>query len=167
MSFAKTLLIGTEAGFNRNGSPARLNVFVTVKFDGSRLSITGVSGPMASGDCKGSAGQCVNAVRSVDDFAAGWDASSAARLATIWDRWHLNDTVPGTPRQMEWIRANTFPGYPMEYYVWAVEGLTAAGLNPDQGYKYGSAWLTEQVPDTILAELQAMPDSLIPNPWRQ
>lgn len=45
--------------------------FVKVKFDGDRLSITGVVGPMWNGNCKGACGQCVEEIRAGEPVK-GW-----------------------------------------------------------------------------------------------
>ena len=38
------------------------------------------------------------------------------------------------------------------------EALAAAGLNPDaDGYRYGTAWQREDIPDDVTAWLQALP----------
>lgn len=67
--------------------------FVKVEFDNGRLSISGVIGPMANGNCKGSAGQCVDEIRNgtpVND----WTPEMLKKLCDIWDEWHLNDMRP-------------------------------------------------------------------------
>lgn len=60
--------------------------FVTITWDGKRLSITGVEGPKANGDASGSCGQL--------------DVSRHnPRLAELWARWHLNDMRAGCEHQ--------------------------------------------------------------------
>jgi hypothetical protein len=39
----------------RPGGTVRGSVFCRIQYDGKRLSITGVEGPMRNGDCRGSA----------------------------------------------------------------------------------------------------------------
>ena len=49
--------------YTRRGNEDVTRAFCKIEFDGTRLSITGVIGPMPSGNCRGSAGQCVDAIR--------------------------------------------------------------------------------------------------------
>jgi len=80
------------------------------------------------------------------------------RIVEVWKRWHLNDMRAGSPAQEEWLR---------EYgrgrdYTETLERLANVGLAWDNdvdgypdGYKYGSAWLTEELPDEIIAEVES------------
>lgn len=49
--------------YTRSGNEATARAFCKIQFEDSRLSITGVIGPMPSGNCRGGAGQCVDAIR--------------------------------------------------------------------------------------------------------
>jgi hypothetical protein len=84
------------------GTTASGLLFVTIKWDGTRLSFTGVEGPQRSGNCVGSVGQCFRALDDVVSFADGWDAVRARVLRGLWDRWHLNDMRPGCIHQRRW-----------------------------------------------------------------
>lgn len=80
-----------------NGKTAR--AFAKIEFsDDGRLSICGVIGPMGNGDCKGSAGQCVDSIREGKP-CDGWDEEMLARFCDIWDEWHLNDMHPECEHQ--------------------------------------------------------------------
>jgi hypothetical protein len=72
----------------------RAAVFVTVEWDGRRLSLTGVEGPKSNGDAVGSCGQvtlgCADHVNRIPEYD---------RLAEVWDRWHLNDMRAGCEHQ--------------------------------------------------------------------
>jgi hypothetical protein len=144
----------------------RCSLFVTVKWDGSRLSITGVEGPNRNGNAVGGCGQ-VGISRNIVP-AKGWTPSMVRALRSAWDRWHLNDMNAGTPAQMEHLRTH---GGPMEYGV-ACDTLKAAGLltvpdprDPSKPYTYGQAWLTEPVPEDVLSMLASLPPSPKPHPW--
>lgn len=208
-------------------------IFVTVDWDGKRLSFTGVEGPKANGDATGSCGQL--------------DVSKhSPRLATLWERWHLNDMRAGCEHQradavfkttaaltlqpLTWgpkyheLRKQALSGgmAPMDALNWRetvkmVEALTmghgkpahpkrwgsvgdkllisglvkvekteerpATQVNvaehpegllmkacPTCGYKYGSKWLHEDVPEEVLRELHDMgPDATekLPKCWRR
>ncbi len=88
------------------------DVFVQVEHDGRRLSLHGVVGPKANGDCSGSCGQIVDTLRGMTagaKFAPGWGVKSCARLVELWDRWHLNDMRPGCEHQEAEKRAHPLP----------------------------------------------------------
>jgi hypothetical protein len=137
-------------------------VFVTIKWETPRLSITGVEGPKANGDCWGGAGQIQ---LEPQHPAPGWQTDDVERLQAVWDRWHLNDMRAGTPAQQACLAEHEFPGYPINHFDWAQAVLDRAGLQPDGGYRYGSAWLTEEVPDDVLDYLWSLPNTLRAHPW--
>ena len=140
------------------------SLFVTVEWDGSRLSLTGVEGPKANGDAKGSCGQCVGSIDDLTTYAPEWDKAKAERLKGLWERWHLNDMRAGSPAQEEFLRANPVTAaYPETHYDKATEALDAAGLNPEGG-RYGHRWNFEEVPASVVAELFAFPVADVPLP---
>ena len=106
-------------------------------------------------------GQCV------DDVAALFpDDKKAQRMAEIWKRWHLNDRTAGSPAQEQWLREHPIDPkeivYPKSHYEEACKRLAAVGLNPDPGftykglpYRYGHAWLREEIPADIKAEIES------------
>lgn len=161
---------GEMADFSRQyrlGIHADGSVYVDVLWRDGRLSITGVIGPDARGDARGSCGQIVDHLRDDIKFAEGWDRETVDRLADIWERWHLNHCTAGTQRQEEHLRTlkGQFPGYPMSHYEWAKEELAKVGLQPDDGYSYGSAWLHEEVPAEIIDWLANLPEGDKVSPW--
>jgi len=74
-----------------------LYVEVKLKVDGEKrtLSLTGVVGPRANGNCRGSCGQVVDTLTETG-FAPsdGWTPEMVAHLAEVWDRWHSNNMRP-------------------------------------------------------------------------
>lgn len=153
-------------------------LFVTIQWQHERnqmweLSLCGVEGPKANGNCAGGAGQC-----GIDeDFAPGdyWDDQMVGRLRDIWDRWHLNGMRPGSPNQEDWKRANPYDRdrHGHDHYAWVTGALTQAGLNPDPNfaradgkpYRYGSAWLYEEVPADVLEWLYHLPPAVTDHQW--
>ena len=96
-------------------------------------------------------GQCVDQVA-----AYAPHDKKARRMVAVWERWHLNDMKAGTLAQEQYLREHPVTAvYPESHYEKASEALTAAGLNPDNGYKYGSAWLREELPADVLAEIRS------------
>lgn len=140
-------------------------VFVTIRWEPPRLSISGVEGPNQNGNAAGACGQ----LRLDPTYAApGWEADDVAQLDATWRRWHLNDMRAGSPAQEQWLRDHPDRPSPLEYFPWACEQLAAAGLHPDpdhDDYRYGSAWLSEDVPDEILDYLWALPNTTRAHPW--
>jgi hypothetical protein len=156
-------------------------VFVEIQYgaDG-RLSITGVEGPMSNGDARGSCGQIREEVGNVRVFEAGWTPAMVARLVEVWDRWHLNDMQAASPRQRAWLELYPVHAtYPESHYELTCAALAEAGLNPDEdhtptipnvdttdGYRYGSAWLREDVPADVIEFLESLPTSdSLPTEW--
>ena len=222
MGFERTTLVGrTEYG----------PVYVTAKWDGRRLSLTGVEGKR-SGDAAGGCGQITNTLTKLTRYAEGWDAARVAELATIWDKWHLNDMRAGCEHQRaNWTNRHdklevisykltsaalqqrkaartaaadaALKGVPLQitataralaelvdwyserfqppdadsplsgcYEVAKHETRLAGWVTPAEhpagilgkpcevcGYKYGTAWLHEDVPAAVVQWLEAMPDS--------
>lgn len=72
-------------------------------------------------------------------------------LCTIWNRWHLNGLCAGTRAQRDYLREHPPepPFYPTSHYEKACKILKAADLYVDRGYKYGSAWLVEPLPEDV------------------
>jgi len=128
---------------------------VAIKWGSKRLSITGVEGPLANGNCRGGCGQVHEKAEHINR------EPFYARLMKIWERWHLNDLCAGSPAQEMWLRDHPVTAaYPESHYEKASDALTAAGLNPDPnagGYEYGSAWLHEDVPQDVIDWLFALP----------
>lgn len=100
-------------------------------------------------------GQCV-------DTVAAYFPNNAKvqRMLAIWQDWHLNDMMAGSPAQTAWLKANE-SAHRCDY-VSACTQLTEAGINPDQGYlyngkpyKYGSAWLKRELPADVVAEIES------------
>lgn len=88
------------------------------------------------------------------------------RLRALAKRWHLNGLKAGSRAQESVIASMRPAEYPESHYDKACRELGYLGLyadtrtNPDfnggNGYKYGSAWLYEPLPDTFEAELNAI-----------
>ena len=98
------------------------------------------------------------------------------KFFAVWERWHLNDLTAGSPAQEEFLRTHAAEwetykanaGSIPSHYTWACKVLATAGLHPDpghNGYRYGSAWLKEEVPEDVLAWLRALPDTDVMPAW--
>jgi hypothetical protein len=85
------------------------------------------------------------------------------RFLDIWDRWHLNDTRPGTPEQMDYVR-NYRKNHARANYEEICSALKNAGLYEivqadGTLYKYGHSWLFTPVPADVLQFLDSLPVS--------
>lgn len=159
--FKKLLMIGT--------SPDTGRIFVELNYsEDGELSLMGIEGPTQRGYAKGSVGQ-IDLTTHIDElkFADGWSREMVLELAGIWKRWHLNHLRAGSPTQSKFIRER--PELFDNDYSRTLEVLTSFGLQPDpeNGYRYGSAWLKEDVPEPVLDLLAALPETteLLPGQW--
>lgn len=123
-----------------------MQVTITYKSDG-QLSIMG-SGRHGSGQ--------VSEYLTKDNPAPGFTRKDCFRLKQVWKRWHLNHMRAGTPKQEEavrnWRKTADDPSYED-----ACKMLESIGLLTDNGYRYGTGWLKEEVPLDILEWLFKLP----------
>lgn len=166
VAFKKVLRLGRiDLGLGRNG-----NLYCKVESDGEKLSFVGVIGPDRHGHARGGAGQIIIEFKEYDHRghmtldaiipAPRWTPALIRQFFDAWDRWHVNNMKAGTPAQERYLRDNPIEAvYPESHYDKASAALAAAGLNPDNGYKYGSAWLSEDVPEDVLTFLCGLPDT--------
>jgi len=130
------------------------------------LSICGVEGPKANGDCKGSCGQIHDSIL-INTFADGWDSEKLAKFINVWEKWHLNDMNAGTPKQKkaieEWEKNNRYD------FEEACKHLTKIGVYVDkhngENYRYGTQWLYEEIPTEVLEFLENLPESKVTPAW--
>ena len=219
------------------------DAFAKITYADGKLSITGVIGPYASGNCAGSAGQCVDEIRKGKPVD-GWTREMLNRFCDAWDKWHLNDMRAYCAHQKElgWDEMAHEPmtlyhyklnsgalkkqseakddavqhlktGVPFvpspeqtfyanlqyflniytpideergKYYEPHKDILTKSTTEtktrgwvrfdedergilcrpcPVCGYKYGSAWLKEDVPEDVLEFLRGLPDTKVRPAW--
>lgn len=154
-------------------------VYVTIEYTEGRLSMTGVEGPLSNGNCKGGCGQ----------IEMGIDASylqrlnvnpklsvlKVRRLLGYWRKWHLNDMRAGCQHQRDagWEDVRIDPEeLPHSSANRDEKGILATWVPPDEhiegllgrkcvacGYKYGTAWLHEDVPEDVLRWLRDLPET--------
>jgi len=126
------------------------NVYAHIYYHNEALSITGVEGPLESGNCLGSCGQIVDSLVDFENFADGWNEARIQDFAGVWDQWHLNDLKAECQHQR--ALGQTWKTHPSS------ECETC-------GYVLGSAWLTEAIPDAILKYLDKLPYSTKKPAW--
>lgn len=128
---------------------ALYNAFVQIIYDNGILTIRGVIGPLQGGNCRGSCSQCQDEIR--DGIPKPpWTKEMVDKLCDIWDHWHLNDMRAGCEHQ----RALGWKG---KSYI--------CKPCPVCGYKYGTAWLKEEVPTDVIKWLESLPESEIKPAW--
>jgi len=82
-------------GLSENGQ-----VYCRIEVDDKgTLSISGVEGPLALGNCRGSCGQ----IRGVEikSFSKGWNQEMLRKFYEIWKEWHLNDMQAACEHQQK------------------------------------------------------------------
>lgn len=84
-------------------------------------------------------GQSIDTVRRVaahGTLAPGWTYKRVLKLCNIWERWHLNGLRPGCEHQraLGWTSYDDHPSEPC----------------PICGYKYGTAWHYEPLPQDVI-----------------
>lgn len=89
-------------------------------------------------------GQCLDSI--AKEYPTNRELAEIVRL---WKLYHLNDMNAGTPLQSAYLK--TLGKY--QGYEWACEELEKVGLYNHDGYKYGSAWLFNKIPQTELNKI--------------
>ena len=100
----KVLRLGTSKTYGGR----TFSVFAKVKYDGERLSIVGVEGPLPTGNALGGCGQIHDTILG-DDFVpnSAMGQPMVDDFIALWKRYHLNDMHSGCEHQraMGWTYA--------------------------------------------------------------
>jgi hypothetical protein len=129
-----------RVGLLDTGYKSKAVVTVRIKWDGTRLSLVGdIKRPGAS-DIDGG-GQIHDHLAEIEDIDLSIPAADRDRLKIEWQRWHLNDMRAGCTHQRD--------------ARWNMDQLSQPC--PVCGYRFGSAWLTEPVPEEIVEWLRTFP----------
>lgn len=140
-----------------DGTKLPVFIEICIEFSGTwprqkieRFSMHGVVAPMKNGDAKGSCGQIYDEIREsvfekTLEYSKGWDEVSVLGLLRLWDDYHLNDLQAGCEHQraLGWKSYDEHPSEPC----------------PTCGYKYGSSWLTKEVPSKVIEVVRNMPEA--------
>lgn len=154
----KTVMPGTLDG---------QDIFIKIEFSNKKLSI--------SGTCKNSSGQIDSDLRKDLDKIkfkqpfGFWTKEKLNKLLRIWEEYHLNDLEPACEhqRELKWKDIRIDPAeLPSSIANRDEKGILASWVYekdhpkgflckpcPTCGYKYGSAWLTREVPADVLVWL--------------
>jgi len=157
--FEKVVRVGTIPQYMR----PKTNLFVKIEYKNKKLSISGVIGPLRSGNATGGCGQIDmefahrdqkdNDLRykfedlihpSQIDYAKSWTDTMWLDLLDAWKKWHLNDMNAECEHQKalgkNWENS---PG----------------DVCPICKWKLGHGWKKETVPPAILRFLISLPDT--------
>lgn len=96
-------------------------------------------------------GQCVDTVREI-----GKHLPWVGELCDIWERWHLNNMISGCREQRDALKSPEFKARVAkthDHYNESRAFLAEEGLLVCNGYSWGSAWLTEIIPDEVVKRL--------------
>lgn len=153
----------TTAHF-RVGTLDRRQVWIDVELTDERLSISGeiVARPGVEPDA---CGQITDVLRDPGlKPAAGWTRAQLDELAAIWDRWHLNNMQAACPHQrriaarmgrephqvfatpFDLTHRREIPSYDAMH---GKQITYARVFCPICGYGYGTAWLREELPQSV------------------
>ena len=141
------------------------NLYCKIELNDGKLSISGVEGPLPSGNALGSCGQIDMHPWNFKKLNKGWTPSLVNKFRKTWSEWHLNDMVAGSPKQELAINAWKLGGANYEYKA-ACAMLEKLGILEDDSYiyegkpyKYGSAWLRKELPNEVISFLASLPKS--------
>lgn len=163
-------------------------IFCKIKINDGKLSISGVIGPKKNGDSIGSSGQIDMGFKHRNDeddsdrnfilinpdeikFSNGWGQEMWWDFLDIWGKWHLNDSRSGCEhqRKAEWgkkkveIENNITRKIEKKSTGWLYEKEHPEGVLckacPECGYKYGTAWLKEELPQEVINFLEKLPET--------
>lgn len=134
------------------------------------LSITGSIWNNLRTDCL----SCGQNLETIADFFP--NNKRVERIVAIWKRWHLNGMKSGCAHQIAegWDKRPIDPSKPTDAYVdqgdghrgWNMliwlprsekhpNGLLGAPC-PTCGYKFGTSWLVERLPDDVIKEIREL-----------
>lgn len=157
-------------------------LFLRLELANGVFNCSGVEGPLADGNCKGSCGQCLDAL----DRLIGKHLPNelVRQLGYVWRRWHLNNMRAGCEHQRKagWDQIPIDPDKPLDAYgkfagdvptwnmaIWVYKKDHPAGLLmepcPECGYRYGSQWLREPLPENFQEWFDSLPETQRKPAW--
>lgn len=77
----------------------------------------------------------------------------AEKIVNWWRKYHLNDMHAGTPKQEEALNKAGITNWADDYDI-CRKYLASIGLLYDNGYKFGSSWLKEEIPANDLQDIK-------------
>ena len=88
--------------------------------------------------------------QAIDEIAKAYKGNPLAeKICYWWRKYHLNDKHAGTKRQEDLLKYCKSHGYKEQ-----CDFLEKHSMLFDNGYKYGSAWLKEEIPANDLQDIK-------------
>lgn len=101
---------------------------------------------------------CIRGGQCLDEITKYIKDPVFAEIYNLWKKYRLNDMHAGTPKQEAALSAH-FPKDQYISYVDKTKYLESIGLYEDDGYRYGSSWLYERIPDDALNRIKQLINS--------
>jgi hypothetical protein len=108
------------------------------------LHITGIEGPLKSGNAIGDQGQLILNGLVIENLASDWTPEMLSTFRFVWDRWHLNHANAQCEHQRQ--LGQTWTTHPSSKCITC-------------GYVLGSQWLCEALPETVVSFLESLPET--------
>lgn len=147
------------------------NLYCKIEIENGKLSISGVEGPLPSGNALGSCGQIDMHQWEFKKYSKGWDSVKVKQFRKVWSDYHLNDMQAGSPKQTLAIEAWKLGGAVYSYES-ACAMLKELGILIDESYihngkpyQYGTAWLSKELPSEIISFLSSLPSTTNQPAW--
>lgn len=133
------------------GYKNRKRVFITMELRHNNKNLPVLS---ICGEVRGYMwGQCLDSIkesRKGDKF----NYNLFSKLYKLWKMYHLNDMHAGTPKQEKCLKQ--IKDIHKYNYKMCCNILQENGLLFDGGYKYGTGWLYQNIPNSALEEITAL-----------
>lgn len=105
-----------------------------------------------SGHSRDFAGQIHDTITDKEQVKLTIPEQKVKKIVSTWKRWHLNDLKAGTKKQEDALKK--MKG---KYdYDKAVKFLKKKKLYSDKGYKYGTDWLVEPLPESVASNVEKL-----------
>lgn len=112
-------------------------VYIKIELENGRFSM--------SGDCGQSSGQCQDNIK---------PTKTQKPLIVIWNEHHLNNLHAGTPEQEEALKKCKSHDYKDQVSFLKSKRLYQVTLKDGTKYKYGTDWLTWELPKDLWSEIE-------------
>lgn len=147
----KEIDLATEVIFNYVDGKKKLVKIGNTKKTTNLITVSKYRTLSICGSTADSGGQILDTLR--DRTFHAENGFNKKRFLDIWEQHHLNDLQSGTQRQQEELNKWAFRPVGFSYSE-DCEYLKKKNLYSDRGYKFGSAWLIEELPSYAEDELK-------------
>ena len=130
-----------KIGTNKTPGGRFYSVYSHIEIIDGELHITGVEGPLPSGNAIGSCGQLT---LNIENLNSDWTSEMLITFRYVWTKYHLNHIKSECEHQNE--LGQTWATHPLS------ECITC-------GYILGSNWLKAELPETVISFLESLPET--------